>query len=458
MQSLLRWSIENSTPYDSDPNAPRPPPPRNSNLNPEIIDAILGKPDAELMKEDMAVALDAEQSEDRRLEALDHLEMLIEQIDNANNLAALSLWEPLHGLLTSPTASSEIRVAALWVVGTALQNNPAAQDVYLKLCNPLSTLLSFLLPGPASSLSARSKALYTLSGLLKHNAPAVQQLDDAVGGDGAGSSKTGWEILKNALSDPEIQVRRKTAFLLNGLLVPSDPSEASSSPSAPPSSSVPQASAPAPAAPAAPLMLGPPTPQPSQPTTEGSQPQMTLTFRPADPSQPRQSAPLAAALHTSDAGPTTVPSSQSTSGPSLLTPAHLDTPSQNPDPIHPNSHAAYLRSPSLAQTSSLTKAGLEKYGIVSVVIGGLLEPLAWGEDGDQGNNGEGDVDFEEKSVRLLFTYFVACKGGSGVKAEEKTKLRVWIEKREAGGGGEGEDGERWGLTEGEVKALKSALV
>ena len=74
MQSLLRWSIENSTPYDSDPNAPRPPP--RSDLTPGIIDAILGKPDAELMKEDMAVALDAEQSEERRLEALDHLEMV----------------------------------------------------------------------------------------------------------------------------------------------------------------------------------------------------------------------------------------------------------------------------------------------------------------------------------------------------------------------------------------------
>jgi hypothetical protein len=88
------------------------------------------------------------------------------------------------------------------------------------------------------------------------------------------------------------------------------------------------------------------------------------------------------------------------------------------------------------------------------VIIGLLEPLAWGEDGDQGNNGEGDVDFEEKSVRLLFTYFVACKGGSSVKAEEKERLRAWIEKK---GGTGGEDGERWGLTDGEVKALKSAL-
>ena len=74
MDSLLRWSIENSTPLDSAPGDR--PPVQRQDLNPEIIDMILGKPDAELMKEDMAVAIDATRSEDDRINALDHLEMV----------------------------------------------------------------------------------------------------------------------------------------------------------------------------------------------------------------------------------------------------------------------------------------------------------------------------------------------------------------------------------------------
>lgn len=84
MESLLRWSIENSAKDGSD-NPNREPPAPRTDLDPGIIDAILGKSDAELMKEDMAIALNKEESEDRRVDALDHFEMLVEQIDNANS-------------------------------------------------------------------------------------------------------------------------------------------------------------------------------------------------------------------------------------------------------------------------------------------------------------------------------------------------------------------------------------
>jgi hypothetical protein len=48
MQSLLRWGIEN-TDQSQDGSTPQPPPqPRH--YDPELIDAILGKPDAVLMK------------------------------------------------------------------------------------------------------------------------------------------------------------------------------------------------------------------------------------------------------------------------------------------------------------------------------------------------------------------------------------------------------------------------
>lgn len=72
MDSLLRWGIENSSP----PVAGAPPPVRRTDLDSGIIDHILGKPDAVLMKEALAVAVDDTQSEDDRVRALDNLEMV----------------------------------------------------------------------------------------------------------------------------------------------------------------------------------------------------------------------------------------------------------------------------------------------------------------------------------------------------------------------------------------------
>ncbi|KAF9078355.1 nucleotide exchange factor Fes1-domain-containing protein [Rhodocollybia butyracea] len=214
MQSLLRWGIENSTPQDNT-NSPV----ERKDLNPEIIDLLLGKSDAQLMKEAMEVAVDRNRSEDDRIVALDNLEMLVEQIDNASNLENLKMWEPLHALLTSSTDA--VITQAVWVIGTALQNNPSAQDAYLKL-NPLPTLTSFLSPkAVGSSKQTRSKVIYALSGLLKHNAPALRHLNE----EGA----DGWNRLRQSLQDPDITVRRKTAFLLSSLLTPNETALSSSS-------------------------------------------------------------------------------------------------------------------------------------------------------------------------------------------------------------------------------------
>lgn len=75
MESLLRWSIENSGP--SDPNGTSDPPPQpRKDLDPSILDAILGKSDAELMKEALSAAVDEKREEEERVVALDDLEMV----------------------------------------------------------------------------------------------------------------------------------------------------------------------------------------------------------------------------------------------------------------------------------------------------------------------------------------------------------------------------------------------
>ncbi|TDL26802.1 Fes1-domain-containing protein [Rickenella mellea] len=212
MQSLLRWGIENSP---QDPIVP-PPVPRQD-IDPGIIDHILGKPDAELMKEALAIAKDESKSEDDRMTALDNFEMLIEQIDNANNISALNMWPQIHKLLGSD--SDVIKANTLWIIGTAVQNNPAAQKACLSFpSDPLSVILS-ILSSSSESGATRSKAAYALSGLLKHNAEAVRSLEKA----------NGWNTFKQALHDSDITVRRKIAFLLNTLLLPSTISSSPSS-------------------------------------------------------------------------------------------------------------------------------------------------------------------------------------------------------------------------------------
>jgi hypothetical protein len=80
MESLLRWGIENSTVSPDGETAV----PQRKDLDPAIIDLILGRPDAVLMKEALDIAVDEKQSIDARIQALDDFEMLVENIDNAN--------------------------------------------------------------------------------------------------------------------------------------------------------------------------------------------------------------------------------------------------------------------------------------------------------------------------------------------------------------------------------------
>lgn len=209
MESLLRWSIANT-----DPNAAPPSSERLKALDPEIIDHILGKPDAVLMREAAEVALDESKSEDERAQALEDLEMLVEHIDNANNMTPLKLWEPLINLLKS-TPSSVLRTALLWIFGTAVQNNPKAQYDFLAN-SPIPLVLSCLDPSTSTDPGSRSKAVYTLAGTLKHSRRAVEAFGE----------EKGWAVLQRALKDPSLQVRRKTAFLISSLLLPSNTTSA----------------------------------------------------------------------------------------------------------------------------------------------------------------------------------------------------------------------------------------
>ena len=280
----------------------------------------------------------------------------------------MGMWPAIQSLLTSSTSTDGIRSAALWIVGTAAQNNPSAQNAvstkssntvsnyidnvqYLSLPNsPIRRVLS-LLSSNESSSATRSKAVYALSGLLKHNARGVTLLEE----------NGGWQILKDALGgeqvlslfedhinstttrpspDPDITVRRKVVFLLNALLISTDSSTTTSQPSS-------------------------------------------------------------ARLH---GGGVSEPSTESQAA-------------------HPNSHASMTVES--AATAPIALRALHDHDFIPNLVQGLVNPIPHGANGDQ----EGDADFEEKLIRLLHTYFTSFSGSGAIRDDEKTELRAWIEKR-----------------------------
>ena len=52
------------------------------------------------------------------------------------------MWKPLHELLTSPSSSDAIKMHTVWVIGTAVQNNPSAQNAVSNIYIPWLSILS----------------------------------------------------------------------------------------------------------------------------------------------------------------------------------------------------------------------------------------------------------------------------------------------------------------------------
>lgn len=179
--------------------------------DPNLYNAIMGKSEAQMMQEELTVAMDTSRSDEDRSTALDNFEMLIEQVDNTNNMESMQMWPPMLSLLGAP--QPEIQLQAAWIVGTAMQNNDKAQAVALGhgVLDPLLALVKSPTP------SVRNKAMYAISSLLGHFPAAVAQF----------AEKDGWTLLNEALQDSSIVLRRKVAFMLNQLLVqdPSDPAQ-----------------------------------------------------------------------------------------------------------------------------------------------------------------------------------------------------------------------------------------
>ncbi|KAK2004529.1 nucleotide exchange factor Fes1 [Colletotrichum falcatum] len=194
LNDLLKWSIENGSAGQDGESAPAAP---VSDLNPEAIAALFGNgpSDAELMKlsMDAITSTDPEMTLENKLIAFDNFEQLIENLDNANNMANLSLWTPLLGCLEH--AEHEMRRMAAWCVGTAVQNNQPSQE-RLVAVGGIPPLLELAVKDGEQE-AVRRKAIYALSSAVRNYQPGMNVLTDELEKKGIRCGKVDAENMDN---------------------------------------------------------------------------------------------------------------------------------------------------------------------------------------------------------------------------------------------------------------------
>lgn len=119
------------------------------------------------MRECAATILDAELTMDERTAAFELLIDLSGQIDNANNVAKMGLWEQLLPLL----GHAELASHTAWLVAVCVQNNPEAADYLMQL-----GILERLMGGLSdASLFQSRKTVSALSALFQASPVAFDQ-------------------------------------------------------------------------------------------------------------------------------------------------------------------------------------------------------------------------------------------------------------------------------------------
>lgn len=194
MEKLLKWSAE-AQGYDPSSGKEMPKP------DPKLMAELLGAPDeATQMKDALAAACSKDQIDvPNRETALDNLEMLVENMDNANNLENMGMWPALLGLLDDE--SEVIRKMALWVVGTAVQNNPTSQKSLVSKPGSIDKVLQLL---NDSDKEVRLKAMYAITSAIGHCEEVYREFDN----------NNGWDTLKEVIQIDDKKTQLKSLGLI----------------------------------------------------------------------------------------------------------------------------------------------------------------------------------------------------------------------------------------------------
>ncbi|ODQ81959.1 hypothetical protein BABINDRAFT_165467 [Babjeviella inositovora NRRL Y-12698] len=203
MEKILQWSIAaNSGDQETLEKLGQPDPEQMARLF-----GAAGPDEPTLMKQNMTVMLHPEATLENKEVAFDNFEMLIENLDNANNIENMKLWPSVISQLTNEEPS--LRRYAASIVGTAVQNNPDCQNNYIKHDNALTGLLK-LASEEEKDTSVRLKGLYALSSLVRNNEAIIGKFSEA----------KGWAVVSPILNSSELKdnVKLRALSLLSALL------------------------------------------------------------------------------------------------------------------------------------------------------------------------------------------------------------------------------------------------
>lgn len=209
MEKVLQWSIA----QQSDDPSERAKAPE---LDPVELAKVLGanvKDDAQMMKEDMFLLASThpDVTTDDRLTALDDFEALIQNLDNANNIASLGLWSQIanlytYGLNEEKEQAAEFRSMAAQITGTAVQNNVKSQMDFFKEVGAQG-VADLLALASNDTDDVKARAVYALSCLVAHNGPNYQLFE----------AQQGWSVVGALLKRDYANNRKENKVLLRVL-------------------------------------------------------------------------------------------------------------------------------------------------------------------------------------------------------------------------------------------------
>lgn len=201
MEKLLHWTIAQQA---GDKDALE----KIGEPDPKALNQLFGGPDeATLMRESIKVVQTPDVSQEDKEIALENFEMLIENLDNANNIGNLKLWEPLNQILADKSTNNELKVLICGIIGTAVQNNPKSQEDFHK-SNGLTELIKLAQDG--SNRSVQLKSLYAISSAIRDFNPGYLDFEKS----------DGWKLIHFDTTDNKLQLRilsLVSSILSNGL-------------------------------------------------------------------------------------------------------------------------------------------------------------------------------------------------------------------------------------------------
>lgn len=213
MEKVLQWSIAQAS---EDPAERAKAPALDATELAKVLGAQV-KDDAQMMKEDIALFLSTHPDVkiDDRIMALEDFEALIMNLDNANNISNLGLWNQIVQLLTyDGEEKEEIQGLAAQIIGTAVQNNVKSQMDFHKEVGVEGFGKLFELLKRDSNL-IKAKVIYALSGLVAHNGPNYSLFDRL---DGWQAVSDNLKASYDAKSKPSSKVLLRLLNLIKSLL------------------------------------------------------------------------------------------------------------------------------------------------------------------------------------------------------------------------------------------------